>query len=118
MKKLTTLEIIRALPIDQKIKDQLITKYNSFDEDTKLEVSELCWKAFHEMKRHIEDYWRDRITYEVANGKRKLDLDLEQQLYNEVWIEIDNRVSGKSVDDSKLASIREQLETLMQDHQS
>ena len=113
MRKLTTIDVIRALPIDLKIKEELIGKYNTFDEDSKLEVSEICWNAFHEMKRHIESYWRDRITYEIANGQRSADIDLEQQLYDEVWNEIENRVSGKLEDDTKLASVRQQLEKLM-----
>ncbi|OGK35235.1 hypothetical protein A3A93_05560 [Candidatus Roizmanbacteria bacterium RIFCSPLOWO2_01_FULL_38_12] len=113
MKKLTTLEIIRALPIDLSIKEKLQANYSSLDEYTKLQISEVCWNAFHQMKRRIEDYWQDRITSEIANGHRKADVDLDQQLYNEVWNEIENRIEGKVEDNSKLASIREQLEQLM-----
>lgn len=113
MRKLSTKEVIRALPIEQENKDKLISQFDSFDEDTKLEISEICWKAFHEMKHHIENYWRDRITFEIANKQRTTEVDLEKQLFEEVWKEIEQRISGKIEDDSKLASIRENLENLI-----
>lgn len=114
MKELTTKEIIRALPLAQDTKTKLISSYDAFDEDTKREVSGVCWKHFFAMKRQIEDRWREVIMNEIASGTRTTDIDPEEQVEIAVWDEIEARIEGKDDEQEELSKVRDQLEKFLE----
>jgi len=114
MKQYSTIEIIRALPLEDAVRTRLLETYPEMDSDAQLEISTICWEAFHKMRAEIQRYWEERIMKEVADGTRKLEKAPDVTIYELVWEEIENRMSGKVYDDAKLDAVRSQLQKLIQ----
>ena len=113
MRNLTIKDVIRSLPFQKDLKTNLLEQFDTVDQDTQLEITRVCWRAFHQMRAHYQSYWQNKINKEVAEGKRTLETPLEQQVAEEVDKTILERVEGKQEDAEELAHIRTQLEKLI-----
>ncbi len=113
MRDLTIHEVIKSLPLDEETKVDLLTNYESYPENKKFTVTQICWDAFGEMEDVLQSYWTERIMQESAEGKHGNISDLATEVQKKVWQDIDDRITGKNIDNAKLDQVRSQLEKLM-----
>ncbi len=111
MRQLTTKEVIKALPIEKETKSKLIDQFDSMEEGKKGDVTFICWKAFHQMRKILNDAKYDEFMLQVGEGNRTLTPTFMQEVEDAAWQEIEDMISGKKEENDKLAHIRKQLQT-------
>lgn len=113
MKKLTIQEVIKAIPLDGAQRKQILEQYTSYTPAQQFAVTKIAWDAFLQMQTVFEAYWQEKIMQEVAAGTRVVEGNMAQEVRKKVWMEIEDRLSGKQEDDERLTEIRGQLEKMM-----
>ncbi|HRN70687.1 MAG TPA: hypothetical protein PLS49_05905 [Candidatus Woesebacteria bacterium] len=113
MKQFTIQEIIKIIPIDKELRDELISMYDTYSEEKKLAMTQIVWNAFGQVEDALKSYWTERVMLEVSEGKRQIETNLEDEVFKEVQKELEDRLTGKKEDQQKLNDVRTQLEKLI-----
>ncbi len=114
--KLNTKTIIQLLPLDEEMKQSLLTKWDDMDPDLRYEIENLVWEAYYE----LEDV---KVQEQVQTDLQKVkagELPLNQDFYAHA-VEETEKDQGKEIHESadtvELASVRQRLELLMRPQQ-
>ncbi len=111
---ITVKNLIQFLPIDEKVRQQVLAKYDGFSDDQKLAMSKLCWTMFYELLHAQTNYEFKKALLDVKEGKGKLK--------NTLYKEIEERVYKKMVDDLRkggqaeaIKEVREKIQKAVQE---
>lgn len=113
MRDVTIFEVIRAVPLPDETKKELLSKYESYDEATKFEIMRACWDAFDDMYAVLKASKKEEFTAQVAQGKRQLGDNFVADIEKAAWEEMEEYISGKKVEMDAIEGIRKQLQSLM-----
>lgn len=116
MRDLKIEEVIKAVPLKESTKEELLKNYHSYDDNRKTEIIHVCWKGFNQMKVEMERIKYQQFLIEVEEGKRTFAPDFMQQVQDAVWQDIEDLISGKKNEQIELTTIRTQLQQLIDKH--
>jgi len=114
MFKLNIKNVIRIIPIEEDLRDELLRDFDGYDEKKQFVVTKVCWDVFDELEDALEQHARTQIMQEVAAGKRKIEKDYKTEIRIAVDKELEERMSGKRSDEKKIENVRKQIEELLQ----
>ena len=113
MRKLNIKEVIKAIPMEEKVREQLLSEYESYPEIKQFDISLGCWNTFHQMQKIMEDAKFQEYEQEILNGTRQATALLMQEARDSVWQDIEDVISGKKIEEKKIEAIRAQLQSLI-----
>ena len=113
MRKLTIKDVIRALPIEEHTKKDLLANYDSYDDAMKFQIMHTCWNAFDDMFDAIKEDKEEQMSEEVAAGKRSFGENFMKDVEDAAWEEIEGYISGKKVETEEIENVRKQLQNLI-----
>ncbi len=113
MKDYTIKEIIQIIPIEESLQKELLKDFDSYPEEKKLGVTQLCWSVFDELEDVVEEQCRTRIMEQIASGELKTE-DMQEAVHDAMDKEYEERLSGKRRDEQKIDVVRHQIEQLLQ----
>jgi hypothetical protein len=112
MRYLTIQDVIKAIPMDEELRKEVLYQYDSYDEPKKFQITKVCWEAFTAMEDTLKSYYEELIMQEVAAGTKTVD-NINDAVQQAVEQDIEDRIIGKQQDTEQLETIRKQLENLM-----
>lgn len=112
MRDLSIQDVIKAVPMEEDLRKELLEGYDSFDESKQFEIVSTCWDAFYQMEEILKSYHEARIMQEVSEGTLKVDT-ISDAVQEAVEKDIEDRITGKKADDAQLDTVRHHLEKLM-----
>lgn len=107
MKK-TTQDVIKVLPLESTLKDQLLKEFETYDADTRFEIEQIVWRAYDEIRMlKLEENLRKAI--ESAET-------ISPDLYQKVKAQTDQEL--QQADQTEIASsdikdAREELQSII-----
>lgn len=104
--------MIRAVPMDEDFRKELLSDYDSYNEKNQYAIVSVLWDAFDLMESVLHAYHEALITQEVATGKLQVE-SIPNAVQEAVDRDIEDRITGKKADDANLDSVRHHLEKLM-----
>lgn len=114
MREYTTQEVIKIIPLDKDIREELINDFDSYDEEHKLAVAKICWPSFHKLVAVLRTKYNAQILEEITAGTRVIakDSSLIDEIELAVEKELNERLDGKVEEQVELSSLREKLKSL------
>lgn len=113
MRNLTPHELIKIIPLEKETRAELLRDYDSYNEDKRVDILMICWKAFGQLKDKMQEIKYQQFLLEVEKGERKLTQDFMYEVNDAVWEDIEEILQGKREEKEELDDIRKQLQTLM-----
>jgi hypothetical protein len=113
MKNLKTLDVIKIVPLEEVMRQQLLAEYDSYDDARKYDIQEIVWAAFHEMREQLIDLKYQEYLEDVEKGIKPLANDLYDQAVAAVWKNFDEILAGNRQDATEIDSIRTKLQALI-----
>lgn len=111
MRPLDTKDVIKAIPLDTEVKEKLLAQFDSMEDGKKADITLICWDAFHKMRKVFNEAKYQEFMAEVGAGKREMNPKLNREAEDAAWQDIEDMISGKKEEDSKIADIRKQLQS-------
>ncbi|QQS43278.1 hypothetical protein IPM65_03895 [Candidatus Roizmanbacteria bacterium] len=111
--KLNTKTIIQTLPLDDKLKQDILSKWDTMDQDLRYEIENLVWEAYYE----FEDLKVDENILKNFEKAKQGEIPLNGDFYDTAvkgTEESKTQELHQSADSVELAAVREKLEQLMQ----
>jgi hypothetical protein len=108
-------ELIKIIPMEDEVKAQLATEYESFSDGRKFEIQQILWDALFEMTDALTDLKYDELLQDVQEGKRIVSGDMYQEARSMVYQEYEDILNGKKEEVDKIDKIRDQLKGMMGD---
>lgn len=119
MKKFTVSDLATILQLDQSVKQDLVSNFDSYENELKYEILEILWNGLNDLKKRLAKLKYDQFLDEVNTGKRKLTNSLYDEATKAVWKDFEDISSGKKQDISQIEEIRANLQPLLtSDHLS
>lgn len=112
MRELTIKDVIKAVPMDEELRKEVLSQYDSYDEPKKFHITQVCWEAFNAMEDTLRSYYEETLMEEIAAGEKTVE-NMEDAVQQAVDQDIEERIIGKKQDTEQLETIRKQLEHLM-----
>ncbi len=111
--KLNTKTIIQSLPLDDKLKQDILSKWDTMDQDLRYEMENLIWEAYYEFEDLKVDESIQKNLERAKQGEVPLNADFYTVAVSGIE-ETKNQELHQSADSVELAAVREKLEQLMQ----
>jgi len=111
MKDLTIFDVIKIIPLDKKYREGLLCDFEIYDEDLKLNIREICWKAFFEYKEALEDAKLELFLSEVSQEKRKLTGDMMTEVKKAVWQDMEDILNGKREEMERIRDLQSKIQS-------
>jgi hypothetical protein len=108
----TTLDLIKALPLDGAFRKELLDSYESLDEERKFKIGRILWAAYDvlfeaKLSRNLA------IAFdEAANNQEKLDKNFYNRVRDLTEQEMD-KVSAEDIEATSLDITRDKLQELI-----
>ncbi len=110
--KLTTLDVVKTLPFDVELKQNVISSWDSLHPDTQHELERVIWNAYYELKEVSLQNDLETTLDGVIDGKNELSAHLYDDL-NEGKEKQAVEKEHEQVDTTDLQAIRNKIEELM-----
>lgn len=117
MRDLSIQDVIKAVPMDEELRKEVLSQYDTYDEPKKFHITKICWEAFNAMEETLRSYYEEIIMQDVAAGTKTVE-NLDDAVEQAVEQDIEDRIIGKKQDTDQLETIRKQLEHLMDSKQT
>ncbi|MFA6016821.1 MAG: hypothetical protein WC744_01910 [Patescibacteria group bacterium] len=110
--KITTLDIIKFLPLEKKFQSNLIAKFDSLTPDQKFDIEQMVWNAYEAVyKLKLEE--NTKIAFmNVEDGQEKLDENFYARIKDQTVKEIESDFF-KDTAQNDIDDIRAKLEKIM-----
>ena len=109
--KITVKQLLHVLPMDETVRLDILSKFDSMTEDQKLEIREFCWALYFNLVKKKIKFELDKALLEVKDGKRELTSDMYSEISKNVNKEFKDMM--RTLDEKySLDSVRKQLQTL------
>ncbi len=111
--KLNTKTVIQSLPLDEKLKQNIFSKWDTMDQDLRYEIENVVWEAYFE----IENLKVDEQVLENLNKAKAGEIPLNEEFYERAEHDAEEHKGEEihqSADTVELAAVRQKLEQLMQ----
>jgi len=112
--QLTTLNIIKILPINEETKNGLLAGFDIYDQEKKFVVEQIVWSAY-------DDLFRSRLEEKLELGRldaEKKNVELGPDFYKKMRKETEDEIMSQSVKAAEkvdLDAAREQLASVIAD---
>lgn len=113
MKDLTYKDLIKIIPLGEKMQNELISQYESYTEDKQFEIMRILWEGFDELYDQIKIAAEEKLLQDVANGTRHIEGEINDMVEEDVWEQIEKRLTFNPEDEKSLQGVRGKLEQLM-----
>ncbi len=110
--KITTIDIIRFLPLQKEMKDKLSANWESYTNDVKFELEQLLWDAYDSL---YDLTLEENIRLELLRAEKE-EVKLDDEFYNRMREKTDKQMQQEQhtqVDSEELSVIRSKLEAFM-----
>jgi len=111
--KLNTKTIIQSLPLDDKLKQDILSKWDTMDRDLRYEIENLVWEAYYEFENLKVDENIQNNLQKAKQGEVPLNADFYETAIKGTE-ETKTVELHQSADSVELAAVRGKLEQLMQ----
>ncbi len=85
MQTVTNRQLIKFLPIDEKVKMDILAKIDTFTADQNYELSKLCWTVFYELIDMETAYEFKKAILDASEGKRSLQNEMYKKIEEQVF---------------------------------
>lgn len=84
MQQITIQQLLKLLPVEDKLRQEVLSELPRYSDDQKLDLSKMCWMMYYELIDAETQYEFKKALVDVKNGIRKLSSDLYQQIENQI----------------------------------
>lgn len=84
MKQITVSQLLKLLPMEDKLRQEILSELPKYNDDQKLSLSRLCWMMYYELIEAETQYEFKKMLVDAKDGRRKLSSDMYQQIENQV----------------------------------
>ncbi|MCL4338379.1 hypothetical protein M1271_01685 [Patescibacteria group bacterium] len=81
----TTQQLLKFLPIDEKVRQDTLAKIGSYTPDQKLMLEKILWSAYYDYLKANIQYEFERALLDVQEGKRSMDKSLYRKIEDQVY---------------------------------
>jgi hypothetical protein len=113
MKNLTIQDVIKILPLEISVRDDLLKNLDGYPEAQQFDIREICWKAFFDYKAGLEEIKFQEFMMEIEEGKRQLSADLMTQARLAVFQDFTDILNGKREENKQIKEIQEKIKAAM-----
>jgi hypothetical protein len=113
MRKFTTKEIIKIIPMNEDLRKEIQSQFDSYEPERQYIVGRSCWKVFHAFRQEVELFIYNQLMLEVESGKRKMTDTFMDEVDTEVEKELVEIMNGKQSENSEMSDIRNKLQSMM-----
>lgn len=106
---ITLKNLINFLPIDNKVRQEILAKMDSFTPDQRLAMSRVCWGMFYELVKSQINYEFEKTLNEAQTGKAKLKNQLYKEIEERVYEEYVDKLR-KGVEVTALEDVRSKIQ--------
>ncbi len=115
MRDFTTLEIIKIVPMSKELREELISHWETYEEERKYLISRACWQSFHEFRDKVTQFVYNEFLTEVEGGRRKMTDTFMEDVDKEVESVFNEMLAGKQNEREEISQIRSRLQNLISD---
>lgn len=109
---LTTTDLIKQLPLEKSVQEDLLQKFPSLDTDQKYEVSRILWELHDSLiEEKIDEKFYEELAA-VIQGKAALSVEMYQKAQTKALIE-NKGETEKIVTKDELTGVRNKLQSLI-----
>ena len=104
--------LLKVLPIEEKIRDNILSNFDSMTLDQQLDIREYCWRMYFTLLKSQINYEFDKALLEVEEGKRAL----VTTLYSEIEKKVNKDFSEKIIqieEHGNLKQVRKELQIML-----
>ncbi len=111
--KITTKEIIKILPLEKTVKDDLLNKFDQLDPNRKYDIEHIVWDAYMALyKLRVEKNIQLSIK-QARDGQKMADKDFYRQVREQTEKEMKEDLA-KGMSHDELTQVREKIQTIIQ----
>lgn len=108
MQKFTTKQLLKILPISEKLRKEILSKFDSLSEDQKLGIKKICWLMFFEFYNNKVAYEFKKRLLAIKNKKGELKNKFYQEIEKEVYKEL-REILLQEAEKETVVKVREEL---------
>ncbi len=112
MQRITVKQLLNLLPIEDKLRQDVLAEFDSYSDGQRLSLSKLCWMMFYELIDAEAQYEFKKALVDIKDGKRKLSEDLYQQIEKQVSMKFMRNIRDEQEADL-LEETRNKLKTMI-----
>jgi hypothetical protein len=102
--KLTTKDIITLLPFDQQFKTELLSSYDSFDQDRKFNITQILWRAYYAL---YTIKLQENLDLALLQAENDPEMSLDKDFYAKVKARTQVQMQALSVDSKISVSVED-----------
>lgn len=110
--RVTVKHLLRFLPMEENVREDYLKSVDSYDEDQRLALSQLCWGMYYDYLNATVRYEFEKALDEAKKGQRKAEEDLYSRIEDMVLAKF-MRDLGEQQETQSIDEIRQDVKALI-----
>ncbi len=112
MQQISVQHLLKLLPVEDTLRQEVLSELPKYSDDQKLSLSKMCWMMCYELIDAETQYEFKKALVDVKNGIRKLSSDLYQQIENQVVMRFKRNLRDEQ-EAEMVDEVREKLKAMV-----